>query len=418
MKVTFYLADHSGSVVDATNIEKGNPGIGGAQYCMLLLAHYLRLKNYEITIVAHREYLLEEGIKGIFDIDRSCVISNVQKVGTDILIIKNFEDKDFEESIRKSNLKVVIWSHNFIYSDFANFISNTTQVVANVFVGKQQYDNYIDDNVIKKSVTIFNMFPDCNIPSQATKRNKSVVFMGVIGEGKGFYEMARMWQGIVSDVPKAQLFVLGNGCLYGDKQMGRLGIAEQQYEKKLESLICDSQGKILQSIHFCGIVGGGKNDYFEKASVGVINPSLSRETFGMGALEMASARLPVATIGKTGYYDTIINGETGILCENVSDLQKSIIEILKSDTETERLGNNAKKNLAKFSPKIIVEEWDCLLESVFYGKFKAKYKSPSQPFTSQLKWLRVCNRFVRFRLGFKFIPSLLKLESLVRKVLR
>lgn len=138
----------------------------------------------------------------------------------------------------------------------------------------------------------------------------------------------------------------------------------------------------------------------------------------MGALEMASARLPVATIGKTGYYDTIINGETGILCKNVSDLQKSIIEILKSDTETERLGNNAKKYLAKFSPKIIVEEWDCLLESVHSGKFKAKYKSPSKPFTSQLKWLRVCNRFVRIRLGFKFIPSLLKLESLVRKVLR
>lgn len=418
MKVTFYLADHAGKVVDATNIEKGNPGIGGAQYCMLLLAHYLRLKGYEITIIAHRKYLLEDGIEGIFDVERSRVVSEVQKKGTDILIVKNFIDKDLEKSIRKSKLKVVIWSHNFIYSDFADFIKDTPQVIANVFVGKQQYDNYIDDDVIKKSVTIFNMFPDSNVVPQKVERNKSVVFMGVIEPGKGFYEMARMWQGIVSDVPEAQLYVLGNGCLYGEQQMGKLGIAEQHYEKKLEPLICDAQGEILKSIHFCGIVGGGKNAYFEKASIGVINPSSSRETFGMGALEMASAKLPVATIGKTGYFDTIVNGETGILCKNISDLQKSIIEILKSNTETERLGNNAKVFLEKFSPQIIVDEWDCLLKSVYSDKFEAQYQSPSKPFTSQLKWLRVCNRFIRFSLRLKFVPSILRLESFVRNVLR
>ena len=41
IKVGFYLGEKNGSEIDATNIENGYPGVGGTQFVMLLLAHYL-----------------------------------------------------------------------------------------------------------------------------------------------------------------------------------------------------------------------------------------------------------------------------------------------------------------------------------------------------------------------------------------
>lgn len=38
--------------------------------------------------------------------------------------------------------------------------------------------------------------------------------------------------------------------------------------------------------------------FFLSSSVGVVNPSARTETFGMGAIEMNCAGLPVVTLGK------------------------------------------------------------------------------------------------------------------------
>lgn len=420
MHITIYLGDHKGDVVDATAIENGNPGIGGTQYCMLLLAHYLnKCGRYEVSVIGHRKYILEPGIELITDCDMPYIVARSEEIGTDILIVKNFVDRQFEEAIRNSILKVIVWSHNYIYSDFCNFISKTPQVKANIFVGKQQYDSYIDDDVIEKSFTIYNMYPDSFKLNEVQNRGKTVVFMGAISEGKGFYEMARIWPGIVRDVPDAQLVVLGNGCLYGTQKLGPMGIAEEHYEKKLKPLICDSEGHILPSIHFNGLVGGGKNAIFQNACVGVINPSKTRETFGMGIVEMASAGLPVVTIGKTGYFDTVINNETGVLCDSLAELQKSIISLLLSETVANDLGHSAKRFIRKFSPDIIVKSWISLLDSVYSdNSVELKYSKPIPPYSSQLKWLRMCNRFLRFNMSLRLLPSAVKLETAIQRVRR
>ena len=41
MNITIYLGPRTGSSVDASHIEKGNPGVGGTPFCMLELAVYL-----------------------------------------------------------------------------------------------------------------------------------------------------------------------------------------------------------------------------------------------------------------------------------------------------------------------------------------------------------------------------------------
>lgn len=55
MKIGIYLGNNKGTPIDVSTIEKGNPGIGGTQYQMLLLAHFLSRHEYDVTVYASRD---------------------------------------------------------------------------------------------------------------------------------------------------------------------------------------------------------------------------------------------------------------------------------------------------------------------------------------------------------------------------
>lgn len=62
MNLAFYLGHNVGPEVDARYPENGNPGVGGTQYLMLLLAHYLAQDpRYKIFILSTRRYVLGGG---------------------------------------------------------------------------------------------------------------------------------------------------------------------------------------------------------------------------------------------------------------------------------------------------------------------------------------------------------------------
>lgn len=317
--------------------------------------------------------------------------------------------------IRNSALKVIYWSHNYVHADFCRFVNRTPQIKCNVFVGKQQYDRYIDNDIIKKSITIFNLFND-DCTEHRRNDSRSVVFVGAIVNRKGFYEMCRIWKGIVKEVPDAELHVMGSGRLYGDAKLGRYGIASESYERMFMPLITDDAGEILPSVKFHGIVGPEKQQRFLTSAVGVVNPCRSSETFGMVIVEMASAELPVVTIEKNGYYDTVVSGRTGVLGRSLTDIQRHIIGLLRDPARNESLGAEAKTFIRKFSPEQIVPQWKRLLDAVYEDKLNIVYSRPVPPFSSDLKWLRRLLRFVRFELGLGFIPSLTDLEYVALRV--
>ena len=342
MRIAIYLGNNVGSTVDARNIENGNPGVGGAHYCLLMLAHYLnKINKYKVGIITVRDYIVADGIDIIKVTQDEEVINEAIQWNTDVLILKQFPNSPLRSLIQKSDLKVIVWSHNFLSSDFCRYITETPQIKCNVFVGKQQYDSYIDNDVISKSIVIYNMVTSDNTKIHRINDGRSVVFMGAICQKKGFLEMCRIWPGILKDIPNARLIVLGSGKLYGDKQLGPYGIADERYEKQFIPFMIDKNGRLLPSIEFKGVVSHEKSDYFCNASVGIVNPSGSRETFGMGIVEMGRSGLPVVTIGTTGYYDTIINHETGILEKSQEKLQKSIVNLLKNRDLNHKLGGRS-----------------------------------------------------------------------------
>lgn len=412
IKIAIYLGPLVGESVDAREVVKGNPGVGGTQYCMLELAHYLNQQShYKVTIFASRTYVLERGLEFIKISGDNTLCETIQSMRFDILILSQFRNRALEHDIAKMNCKVVVWSHNYLYSDFCNFINNTSNVKANVFVGKQQYDRYIDHDVIKKSTYIYNMFFDNSPHLERHNDSKTVVYMGALVEGKGFAELCSIWPDIIKEVPDAQLLVMGSGALYGDAKMGTYGLADQAYEDKFIKNITDKDGKLVPSVHFLGVVGEGKTDLFRKASVGVVNPSGRTETFGMGVVEMAEAKLPVVTIGKNGYFDTVKHNQTGLLGKNLDEIRHYIVSLLKDTSLNEKLGSCAKENLHNYFPDKIGPLWDELILQVYEDCYRPRYLGVSKPFCNNLKWARVCLRFLRMNIYLKFLPALIDLES-------
>ena len=412
MKVTLYLGSSPGKSVNAKQIRYSNPGIGGTQYCILLLADYLaNLKGYEITLLSVRNYDVDGNIKFISVSGDDEVCNKATVIGTDILILPHFPNSEIlKRAISTSSLKVIVWSHNFINSSFCKYISQTPQIKCNVFVSKQQYDAYIDDNIISKCRWIFNMVPQQYKSYPKTNRKNQVVFVGAICRKKGFLEMCKIWPGIVKEVPDAELIVLGNGSLYREIELGEYGIADEKYEKKFIPYITDEKGNILSSIKFIGLVGSEKNKFFDCSKVGIVNPSGCRETFGMAIIEMGTHGLPVVTKGTTGYYDTV-KTDSGFLEKNLRGIQKQIVRLLKNKALEEDASKNAFTNSQRFSPDIIGPQWEELLSEVYNDKVINHVQSPSQPYWDNFKIIRIVIK--KIRRIVKFFPSSVQIEDLI-----
>ena len=362
-----------------------------------------------------------------FNILPFCVNSGIeailqsQKNKDDFLIIKNpSQEGNVYRFISQTNHKILIWCHNFILSDYADYLSKLNNVAAVVFVGKQQYDRYMDHDIIKKSVCIYNIVsdPQPKIIERALK--KYVVYLGALTYVKGFHILASIWNDILNEVPDAELFVLGTGQIYSrDKKMGKFGVASEDYERLFMPYLLDKFGNIIPSVHFMGIAGQEKYNLFCDASVGIVNPSGRTETFGMGVIEMNSSFLPVVTINKNGYPDTVKNGINGYLCNNKNEIKDKIVYLLKNPDKNRELGIKGKQLVRSYSGENILPQWLKLFESIMNDDKKVfSFQSPSIPFNNNFKCVRVVIRFFRYTLHLKFIPPLIKIETFVYKLLR
>lgn len=418
MKIGIYIEDLPH--IDCSTPYLGNMGVGGTQFCMLSLIYYLQtVENMSVNVYCKSDTILPWHIKP-FVVNNGCEALNFSIHNEDeLIIIKNpSADSNLYKAIAPNKSKIVIWCHNYILADYADYLSRCTSVKSVVFVGKQLYDRYIDHDIINKSVYIYNIVPD-PISVVQRKLKKYVVYVGGLYYTKGFHILATIWKDILKKVPDAELIVLGSGNLYSRKvKLGKYNIASKEYEQKFIPYLLDKNGKILSSVHFLGIVGQEKYKIFENASVGVVNPSGRTETFGMGIVEMNSASLPVVTINRNGYPDTVKNGVNGYLCNSIKGIRNQIVYLLEHPKENLKLGNNGKKMTARYAPDNILPQWLQLFKEVIQNdSCHFPYRPASAPLSNNFKYLRVVIRFLRFNLHFLFIPPLIKIETIVYNLL-
>lgn len=418
MRVFMYFGDIKRELV-ALNPLSGNPGVGGTHWLFLMLSYLLPRSSakYDVTVMSESPLTLDPRVR-VLRIDEAPAVV-AQREGADVLLMRSDASEETRRSIEQSRLKVVLWSHNYVLEDFARWVVRTPQVVANVFVGRQMYDRYVDDDLITKSVCIPNMLPVQDVCANRVNDSATVVFMGALVPVKGFHALAKIWKGILREVPDAKLKVIGSANLYrSGTKLGSLGVASEAYEKVFRRHICDDRGELLPSVEFLGALGEEKRDVFLRASVGVINPTARTESFSISVLEMNTFGLPVVTRNDMSFPDVVRDGETGILRSSMRGIKRGIVELLKDSRKNEELGRSAMAFAKEFSPERTMPLWTALFDDVANGRFSADYQPPTGHYRNMHKWVRMANRFVRFRLGLKFFPSILAYESVVRVAMR
>lgn len=74
--------------------------------------------------------------------------------------------------------------------------------------------------------------------------------------------------------------------------------------------------------------------------------------------------VPVVTIAKGGFLDTVLNEKTGLLYGHTDDFAKDIIMLLKNDKLNEQYGRDGVQLCKKFTPDKIIKEWNRLFLKV------------------------------------------------------
>ena len=366
--IAFYIDNSKITNVNLSNPSKGNPGIGATQYLITLIASEFQKKfkeQFEVYLFTTNKGLFPDNIKTVVVINELNAVKLCKDYKIEIMISRTTTNLEFYKIANDTKQKIITWSHNRLWLDHVNILSNSEYVVSNVCVGHNQKEELRSHPVYEKTITIFN--PSL-MSSQIHNRkssdlSNSVTYVGNISKERGLHVLLSIWKDVKKEVPDAKLNIIGGSNLY-DRSLktGDLGLSNRKYEKKLKKFLY-TNGVKDKSIYFHGILGEEKNDIFNETKVGIINP-FGYETLGLSGIEMACKGIPLVTINQNGQSEIVKNNKTGFLFENKKQFKNYIIELLKNDDLNDVFSVNSINFMrTKFSLDDILNSWLYLIES-------------------------------------------------------
>jgi glycosyltransferase involved in cell wall biosynthesis len=409
IKVAFHIKNDTYPEVDLRFPELGNPGVGGTQFTTLAVAYYLQKyfsERIEPIILANHVHLLPKKLEAL----KICSLLDAARIASeqrvDIFVFKSQEaNHEIYSLVNQLKLKSVARSNNTPDQIALDVISNCEFIRCHVCVGQEQLDFLRDHKVISKSTRIFHPFnPNAFIPNKVNPKTKnSVVFLGSLIPAKGFHRLARIWPQIIHKYPQAKLTVIGSANLYDRKsKLGLWGIADEVYEENsIRPYLSSSDGSILDSVSFKGLLGVEKIPILQEATVGIVNPTASTETFCSSALEVQACGTPVVSAADWGLLDTVAHKKTGLLIKNDKDFLKSIIFLLENPKIASSIGEKAIHHVKNnFSPEASATDWMSLFESL--------YRDEKVFLPAMKKNILYRGKFLResIRLGRNYVPGM------------
>jgi glycosyltransferase involved in cell wall biosynthesis len=368
IKVAFVIDDRTAGSYDARQPNKGNPGIGGTQYCFLALAAELASS---VSLI--KPILYHNNPDALMPSWLDCkVISGGQSEMSlaviddknDIAVVRGSGAILQDPLTRQKNVQLLVWIHNHLPRKILEFIGNSIIVKHVVFCGEEQRMLAYDTAAFVKSSAIFNTHYIYPHSRNIIREKDSAVYIGSVIPSKGLHRLLRLWPSVREKCPAAKLHIIGSGALYDKKsELGRLGIAEYKYENKLLQYINNDPDGF--GVKFHGLLGYEKFTIMAKCAVGVPNPTALTECCPGSVLECSALGLPIIGRAKFGMVDTIIDNETGFLVGNDKEFIDKMVYLFSNETEVLRLGSNGVKFVDKqFSSIKILTTWEKLLLNI------------------------------------------------------
>lgn len=382
MNIGIYIGGTPSEEINCADIiENGNPGIGGCEYEFAMLAIYLskaliHSTDYKFYVFQEGRYKLPDYVRNITGITKSNVLDECQKQSIKLLICDFRWPLTLIKSFNGSETRLIAWCH-CVGSIYRHLLLNLWPcVLREIFVSRGHYLNFIDNPVDRKSDYIYNAVSfDKNIDNLREKnpfknRPHDVVFMGALDESKGFHVLAQAWPEVLKLVPDAKLHIIGSASLYGaNPKLGKLGLAEERYEKKFAAYLQTANGELHPSVVMHGKLGNEKYEVMSKCRVGVPNPDGFTETFCICAVEMQLCGCKIVTKWSSGYIDTVPS--PNVLVKSAKDLAVEIATcLLEDDFDWKSNIENIKDN---FDIEIIGKKWVEIIKGCDTGIHQSPY---------------------------------------------
>lgn len=414
-RIAFYLDTATLKQIDLSDVDAGNPGIGGTEYMFFLVASHLA-RVLEVHVYTTRPGRFPPGLHCHQVADFADAVARFREQGERWVVLRESELLPNASLIRHAPQRFIAWAHNYSNHRILRFCEATAGIVRYLCVSREQYENLRDEPVFRKSGYIFNAAATgAYRPPPAPPGGNRVFYMGNIIPQKGFHILARHWPEIRRAVPDAQLHIVGSGQLYDRSiPMGPLGIATADYERQFARHLT-RDGRLREDVIFHGTLGSGKNELLGSAKVAVVNPTGQGETFCLSALEFELLGVPVVTRNLGGPRNVVQDGSTGILYDRERQLGAAVVRLLRDDRLRAGMSVNAVAYArSRFDIGTVVEDWVRLLAELEAGREPL----PDYRITgggAGLKRAKDLNRRLKALPGLGWLPSLDRSLHLLRK---
>ncbi len=369
LRVAFFLDTRKVRSVDIRDVDAGNPGMGGTEYMFFLIAAYLA-KSHDVAMYVTSPGLFPEGITyhEVRDLSEAMARLGADRIG--MLILRESDVLPNLQQLHSLTQKVLVWAHNYSGHKTLKACVHCPSIVRYLCVSREQYEQLRDEAIFAKADYVFNAAVTRSYPTQvAFSPENNVFYMGSLIESKGFHILARYWNDIVAQVPDAKLHVIGSGQLYDrEATLGPMGIASPAYERLFAKHITES-GRLRQDIIFHGTLGADKIELLKQAKVAVTNPTGGGETFCIAALEFELLGVPVVTKNVGGPRNVVLDGKTGILYDQESQLPEAVITLLTQDELRQGMSRNARIFAREnFDIDVVLKQWKKIIQDVQLGE--------------------------------------------------
>lgn len=406
IKIAFYIAVENLNDLDYSTILKGNPGIGGTEYEFLLVPYLLEKRDNGITpflLSRSKQHFPHKNVQYVNSLKDACEFCVAKQIPTIIINQGQFDQNILEPY--KENLSFILWAHNNISYPKLSLLSKLNYVKRIVCCGREMQDLYRDHIATFKSTYVYNIFPTKEkewylnkMTSQ--KDNHNVVYMGCLAPQKSFHVLARAWKDVLKKVPDAQLYVIGSGQLYNKTEVGKYGLAEENYENYFMSYLKDKNGELLSNVHFMGLMGIEKFEILSRCKVAVPNPTGLTECLPITAIEMQLMGCTIVTIKHPAYLDTVYNSQ--FLYTRTSQLADNIVKALLFG-QKDSYDNTYQFITTKFGIEDNIQRWEEIIKNPDLCKLE-KYSEKSY----QMKPLK--DFLLHLKKRFPFLNSLQPVE--------
>ena len=165
----------------------------------------------------------------------------------------------------------------------------------------------------------------------------TVLFLGMIREPKGVFDLLRAWPAVREAVPDARLVLAGIGETERAREIAR----ENGFE---------------DSLALPGWIGGEEKERLLREAWAFALPS-HWEALPMSVLEAMAAGVPVVASRVGGIPDTVVEGETGLLVEprDINRLAEALVAVLTDEGRRRAMGAAGRERARQhFSAEVVV----------------------------------------------------------------